>query len=847
VIVRALLPQLEKLRAEADAMPKTISAAASGMKDAFGRVVDEFNRATGATSAVANAMSSLAANMDAVLGGAAVAAAGALAAALARGGQAAAASVAQLMAKIAADRQAAISAQAVAAHEVAKAQAMLAAAQAAVAASSGMARLALAQTQLVPAQQQLAAAQAALNAAMASGGVLARGLSAALGLLGGPLGAILTLLTMGATAWAIWGDKAATAADKARASAQAAREALARLEREQKYGTGDAATFREEIARLEARKALLEESARVTYRGRPSDALKSELASVHADLQRYREALAAVEEKEKSTASAAYDTFGLKRRAIEQFVDGFRARIDPLKAALDELKKKFQDAKIPLDSREYREAEAVIRRSFARKQETAPRLPRLVESFDAGLAALRANLKTAEETLEVSFRARLVKEDAYWQAKGAMQKRALELEAADLVRQIADQERQIAALRAVKPKDDNQRQDIADQIARAQNKLSELRVKLAEVDGRKMVVDLEVQSNLDRVRQELDDLKLRLQGEIAEATGQMTPELRMEMIRAEFRDALARMAGDAEAEALIERVISVRAAKAQLADLEQAWRLALETMRAAEQSANIQREAGLITTADAQAKIAEAHRVASAEMDALLPKMEAIASTLGPEAVARIQAWKNELASVQNVVDPLAASLDTAIKSGFEEMFASIGRGAKSAKAAFLDFAQSVVTALQRIFAQRLAEQIFGALGKGSIGGSILSFFGLKFATGGPVPGSGNGDTVPALLTPGEYVIRKDAVRRYGRALLDAINGVTIPPAVVSGRLAFSAGGLVPQVGGTVNNVSVVVNAESGRAQADPSSAVELGRRIEAAVRGVLIAERRPGGLLAGA
>lgn len=38
----------------------------------------------------------------------------------------------------------------------------------------------------------------------------------------------------------------------------------------------------------------------------------------------------------------------------------------------------------------------------------------------------------------------------------------------------------------------------------------------------------------------------------------------------------------------------------------------------------------------------------------------------------------------------------------------------------------------------------------------------LAFATGGAVPGSGSGDTVPALLTPGEYVLPVEVVRRWG-------------------------------------------------------------------------------------
>jgi hypothetical protein len=45
-----------------------------------------------------------------------------------------------------------------------------------------------------------------------------------------------------------------------------------------------------------------------------------------------------------------------------------------------------------------------------------------------------------------------------------------------------------------------------------------------------------------------------------------------------------------------------------------------------------------------------------------------------------------------------------------------------------------------------------------------------KFALGGPVPGSGNSDTVPAMLTPGEFVIKKDSAKAIGYNQLDKIN-----------------------------------------------------------------------------
>lgn len=42
----------------------------------------------------------------------------------------------------------------------------------------------------------------------------------------------------------------------------------------------------------------------------------------------------------------------------------------------------------------------------------------------------------------------------------------------------------------------------------------------------------------------------------------------------------------------------------------------------------------------------------------------------------------------------------------------------------------------------------------------------LGFARGGLVPGSGNGDTVPAMLAPGEFVIRKSSVNKMGAGTL---------------------------------------------------------------------------------
>tara|TARA_Y100001938_G_scaffold116092_1_gene159860 strand:- start:53383 stop:60459 length:7077 start_codon:yes stop_codon:yes gene_type:complete len=58
-----------------------------------------------------------------------------------------------------------------------------------------------------------------------------------------------------------------------------------------------------------------------------------------------------------------------------------------------------------------------------------------------------------------------------------------------------------------------------------------------------------------------------------------------------------------------------------------------------------------------------------------------------------------------------------------------------------------------------------GAVAGKNQGGRIRAF-----NTGGMVPGTGNRDTVPAMLTPGEFVIRKSSVKKMGASNLAAMN-----------------------------------------------------------------------------
>jgi len=66
----------------------------------------------------------------------------------------------------------------------------------------------------------------------------------------------------------------------------------------------------------------------------------------------------------------------------------------------------------------------------------------------------------------------------------------------------------------------------------------------------------------------------------------------------------------------------------------------------------------------------------------------------------------------------------------------------------------------------------FGGMMSGATSGRTYNKGGkvLGFARGGLVPGTGNSDTVPAMLSPGEFVIRKSSVNKMGADTLAAMN-----------------------------------------------------------------------------
>jgi TP901 family phage tail tape measure protein len=117
--------------------------------------------------------------------------------------------------------------------------------------------------------------------------------------------------------------------------------------------------------------------------------------------------------------------------------------------------------------------------------------------------------------------------------------------------------------------------------------------------------------------------------------------------------------------------------------------------------------------------------------------------------------------------------------------FRSLATGAMTFARALIDVAnalQTIAPLLAVLGGVSLVNSGFKFMGGQ---GFLRTFTGKKAATGGMIPGTGDTDTVPALLTPGEFVIRKSAVKAIGRGPLEQLNRYASGGIVTGGRYNY--------------------------------------------------------------
>lgn len=497
VVVAALESQAGVLEAEAANYQRTMGQAATRVTDEFGRMVDAANQWTGAGQSVVSTFDFVADHMQEMLGGVAVAAVSGMTLAMVKGGAAAVAWAAQTI-----PAQNAAAASSIALHRatVAEAEAAVAAATAHRAAVKDYWAQVAADVALQRAKTNLTTATSALAAAQTSASVVSRGLSTVVTALGGSIGIITTLLTAGATAWMIWGDKAENAANKAKTAAEEAEQAIRRMRTAQAFGEDALSPFRQDIAQAET---MLAEARKVRsgYSVNPSGdvefftyvddkAIAAAEAKVTAAYARLHEAARIQRKKVESEQTKALSpAFNIMGQSFDTWLDKFRDRIDPVGGALKELAAKAKEAGIAVDSQQYKDAEALVRKAYAKKSTAAGKSLDLDDYGASALAALQAQSRRELDILKAKlagelslaqrgFEAGTTSLEAYYTER----RRVIEAESAA---EIAVQEKAIAKARAeqerlrqMSPGGTRGQEQISDQLRALDEKIADAQARV---------------------------------------------------------------------------------------------------------------------------------------------------------------------------------------------------------------------------------------------------------------------------------------------------------------------------------------------------------------------------------
>lgn len=320
--------------------------------------------------------------------------------------------------------------------------------------------------------------------------------------------------------------------------------------------------------------------------------------------------------------------------------------------------------------------------------------------------------------------------------------------------------------------------------------------------------------------------------------------------------------GKAEGAADVRRLIKAKEAVVELNELQRTYDQVMGEIQTAQQRVQVGVQSGLVTEAEGQRQLSELYKEKLVTLDALVPKMEALARASGnPEALANVQRIKLELDQMRNTTDLLTQNIKGTFEGAFSNMLTSLSVQTASLGEAvrgfFLDMAQGLAQFAAQQLAAAASAKLLSALSKGGGEGGVdagaaqLSAAAAATAGAGLAVGSGatalmtsatalqsaattllwansmssavgfasggftgpGGKYTPAgVVHRGEYVMPQETVRAYGLPAMRAIHEgrarfeMIGPPRVSSPppRLSFADGGFVtggaPSVGIDIYN-----------------------------------------------
>lgn len=186
---------------------------------------------------------------------------------------------------------------------------------------------------------------------------------------------------------------------------------------------------------------------------------------------------------------------------------------------------------------------------------------------------------------------------------------------------------------------------------------------------------------------------------------------------------------------------------------------------------------------------------------------------------------RNYFTEAQN----FAKQTEDLVKTAFSGMEDALVNFVKTGKLDFKSLADSIITDLIRI---QIRQSIVGAASSASGWLGTMLSAGVSYFTGEPSASASTGGTMTGLKVH-KFDVGTDYVPKDMLAMVH--RGEKIVPA------KYNKGG----EGGQTYNVSIQVNSDGSSAVDSPSNSMDFARKLETAIKSVLVNEKRNGGLLA--
>ena len=151
--------------------------------------------------------------------------------------------------------------------------------------------------------------------------------------------------------------------------------------------------------------------------------------------------------------------------------------------------------------------------------------------------------------------------------------------------------------------------------------------------------------------------------------------------------------------------------------------------------------------------------------------MAALADSLDAATRKWLEGWDRMRASASDAVQAVGEDIETGIGESADAFGADWDRAWEKFRREGEAAAKAVERAIDRAARDR---QTTITVREGRRFGGLVGAP-ARFARGGRLPGYGGGDRVQALLEAGEFVVRKEAVRKFGAGFFAALNNLRLP------------------------------------------------------------------------